>query len=87
MPSMHIATAAWVVLACWSLRSRLVVPAVIFGFFMFFCSVALGWHYAVDGIVGAAGAVGCYALSRAYVNWRVERRAAGTTPGRTLAEA
>ena len=74
MPSMHIATAAWVVFACRSFHSRLTIPAAMFGIFMLFCSVALGWHYAVDGIVGAAGAALCFYLSRLYVNGMAARR-------------
>ena len=57
MPSLHIATAAWIALAFRGQRSRLTPLAGLFALYIWSLSVALGWHYAVDGIVGAAGAL------------------------------
>lgn len=57
MPSLHIATAVWVYLAFHVHGSKFRLPAAIFALYMFALSVALGWHYAVDGVAGAAGAV------------------------------
>lgn len=57
MPSLHIATVAWVYLAFRAHRSKLSPFAALFALYIFALSVALGWHYAVDGIVGAAGAI------------------------------
>ncbi|HEX6218512.1 MAG TPA: phosphatase PAP2 family protein, partial [Sphingomicrobium sp.] len=87
MPSMHIATVAWLVICLLSYRSKWTLPALGFAFFIYLCSIALGWHYASDGLVGALGAVGCYALSRRYVDWRAARRDVGTMPGDRLAQA
>ena len=62
MPSLHIATTMWMVIACWTLVRRMAIPVALFGFVIFLLSISLGWHYAIDGIVGAAAALGCYAL-------------------------
>jgi len=70
MPSLHIATAAWVVLAFYRQRSKLTPLALLFALYMWAMSVALGWHYAIDGIVGAAGAVACQLLCGAWLRWR-----------------
>lgn len=70
MPSLHIATAAWIVLACHGQRSKLTPLAALFALYMWALSVALGWHYAIDGIVGAAGAVVCQWASAAWLRGR-----------------
>jgi hypothetical protein len=67
MPSLHIATVAWIALAFLGQRSKLTPLAILFALYMWAMSVALGWHYAVDGIVGAGGAVLCQALSSAWL--------------------
>ena len=67
MPSLHIATVTWIYLAFRGQRSRMAPLSVLFALYMWAMSVALGWHYAIDGIVGAAGAVGCHALCRAWL--------------------
>lgn len=67
MPSLHIATMSWVVLSFAAYRSRLTALAAVLGVYIYAGSVALGWHYATDGLVGAAGAVGCFYLSRQFL--------------------
>ena len=62
MPSMHIATTAWMVIAIYVLARRWTAPMAALGFLIFLLSISLGWHYAADGIVGGALALGCYAL-------------------------
>jgi hypothetical protein len=67
MPSLHIATVTWIYLAFRNQRSRFAPFAALFAVYIFAMSVALGWHYAVDGIAGAAGAIACHAACRAYL--------------------
>ena len=57
MPSLHIATVAWIYLVFRGQRSRLAPVAALFGLYIFALSVALGWHYAVDGLAGVAVAM------------------------------
>ena len=65
MPSMHIATTAWMVIAVWTLARSWIVPMGIAAALIFLLSISLGWHYAVDGIVAAAAALACYRLLHA----------------------
>lgn len=62
MPSLHIATTAWMVIAFHVHARRWTLPVAAAGALIFLLSISLGWHYALDGIVGAAAAVGCYRL-------------------------
>ena len=62
MPSLHIATTAWMVIAIYVLARRWTWAIALPGFLIFLLSISLGWHYAVDGIVGALCALGCYWL-------------------------
>ena len=62
MPSLHIATTGWMVIAIYVLARRWTAPMAALGFLIFLLSISLGWHYAADGIVGGAFALGCYAL-------------------------
>lgn len=70
MPSLHIATVAWIYLVFRGQRSRLAPAAALFGLYIFALSVALGWHYAIDGIVGALGAILSQLACRAYLQSR-----------------
>jgi len=60
MPSLHIATSVWMVLAMnlvgWRWTTLMAACATL----IFILSMSLGWHYAVDGIVGGLAAVGFY---------------------------
>jgi hypothetical protein len=80
MPSMHIATVVWIVLAFSSLKSRLTPLMFAFALYIWAMSVALGWHYAIDGVVGALGAIGCHALSRWYLVARQGRGGPAAVP-------
>ena len=62
MPSLHIATTAWMVIAIRAHAPRWTVPMALVGTFIFLLSISFGWHYAIDGVVGAAAAIGCYKL-------------------------
>lgn len=64
MPSLHLATLGWTMIA---LRAtRMIWVAAIFTAYILMASVALGWHYIVDGIAGLVGAVACFVACRAY---------------------
>lgn len=71
MPSLHIATTGWMILAVRMLAPRWILPMAALGLLIFLLSISLGWHYAADGIVGAAGAYGAYRLSR---HWLASER-------------
>jgi PAP2 superfamily len=62
MPSLHIATTVWMVLAVYVLARKWTWAVAIPGALIFLLSISLGWHYAADGIVGGAAAIGCYRL-------------------------
>jgi hypothetical protein len=62
MPSLHIATTVWMVLAFTMFARRWTWIVAAPGALIFLLSISLGWHYAVDGIVGGLAALGCYAL-------------------------
>ena len=70
MPSLHIATVVWIYLAFRGQRSRIAPFAALFAFYIFALSVALGWHYAIDGIAGALGAFGSHWICRAWLRAR-----------------
>ena len=64
MPSVHVAVVALLVLAVRS-YGRLVFAGALFLYMMVFVgSVHLGWHYVSDGIVGTAGAMVLWRLTR-----------------------
>jgi hypothetical protein len=67
MPSLHIATVTWIYLLFRNQGSRFAPVAAMFAIYIFAASVALGWHYAVDGIFGAVGALASHAACRAYL--------------------
>lgn len=60
MPSLHVTMSAWIAIAIHANVRWFAVPAALFAMLIFLLSIALGWHFAIDGIVGAACAVGCY---------------------------
>ena len=72
-PSMHVAIAAWLAIVLADRGWLKLGIAYFFG--VFACSVILGWHYALDGIGGAAIAVMADRLARAWLR-RPARRTA-----------
>lgn len=60
MPSMHVTMSAWLLLTIWKLARPLLPFAIAFFVTIFVLSMALGWHYALDGIVGTIAACLCY---------------------------
>lgn len=69
MPSMHVATAVLFALCAWRFNRVSGIVLTIFAVVIMIGSVLLGWHYALDGYVGAAGA---YAIWRV-VGWALSR--------------
>jgi hypothetical protein len=66
MPSMHVAMSTWTVIAFHQFARRWLPVALIGWAVIASLSIALGWHYASDGIVGSLAALGTYAaLSKA----------------------
>jgi hypothetical protein len=63
MPSVHVATSAWIALALSSFRPKLRLPAWGYWLAIFIGSFALGWHYLLDAVVGTLGALGCWVLA------------------------
>ncbi len=57
-PSIHVALPALYIVSLW--RTRLRWPAVVFWALTLVGSVALGWHYAIDGYAGTLGGLGCW---------------------------
>ncbi|MES2153063.1 MAG: phosphatase PAP2 family protein [Pseudomonadota bacterium] len=56
MPSMHVATSVLLALAGWQINRAAGIALSLFALVILVGSVHLGWHYAVDGYAGAAGA-------------------------------
>lgn len=69
LPSMHVATAVLLALLAWGFNRAAGIALTIFAVLIMIGSVHLGWHYALDGYVGAAGA---YAIWRA-VGWALKQ--------------
>lgn len=53
MPSLHVGSVTLLACTAFSIRRWLGVVATVFALLIFVGSVALGWHYAVDGYAGA----------------------------------
>lgn len=68
MPSMHMASSLLFTLVSWHTNRYLGCVMCLFTVFIMLGSVSLGWHYAIDGYAGLAGA---YAIWRA-TGWYVD---------------
>jgi hypothetical protein len=79
MPSMHIATAVLFALFGWQVGRRLGIALTVFAALIFLGSIQLGWHYAIDGYVAAAGT----ALIWWGVGWLLARDGFFRRPART----
>ncbi len=64
MPSMHIATSVWAVIAIAACAPKLRYFAMAFCLLMVMLSVALGWHYFIDGVVGGLSTLAVYVCAR-----------------------
>jgi hypothetical protein len=76
MPSMHVASAVLFFLVAVEYRRWLAWATAVFAGVIFIGSILLGWHYAVDGYVGAALAVAFWRLSGKLVRNDIARRPA-----------
>jgi membrane-associated phospholipid phosphatase len=71
MPSMHVAIATLFALVCWRVRRWLGIVMATYAVIIMLGSVHLGWHYAVDGYLGAAGMLAIWWC----VGWCLKRAA------------
>lgn len=87
-PSMHVSVAVWeALLLQLAFRNRYVIAAGwLWAFAIFFASVHLGWHYAVDGIFAAVGTVLFWKLAQWIVAYdpRSSRSRAAAETGSVL---
>ena len=67
-PSMHVAIAAWFAIVLAARGLKWIGVAYLLGVFV--CSVILGWHYAIDGVAGAAIALVATWLAQAWLGQR-----------------
>lgn len=81
MPSMHVAMSSWVLLVAWVQARRWFVPAL--GFHVMICtlSMALGWHYATDGLVSGIATALVYTICRDVYRLRANFANRQTTVG------
>ena len=75
MPSMHVATAALAACLAFAVGPWLGLMATLCTIVVAIASVSLGWHYALDGYVGAALAIAVWWLAG-----RIEREVVETVP-------
>ena len=66
MPSLHVTMAVWTMLCVWHFARRWFIPVAISSCYVTILSVSLGWHYAVDGIVGGLCTVVLYKVLLAF---------------------
>lgn len=81
MPSLHVAIATLFALVCWRVRRWLGIVMTIYAVIIMIGSVHLGWHYAVDGYLGAAGMIAIWWCVGWCLRRAAERRAAAVTAG------
>ena len=79
MPSMHVAVATLFALVTWRVRRWLGVVMMVYAFAIMIGSVQLGWHYAVDGYLGAAGMIAIWWGAGRFVEWDARRRRGNST--------
>ena len=83
MPSLHVGIAVLFALIGWSRAKWLGVCLVLYACAIQLGSVALGWHYAIDGYIGAGFAVAAWVLAGRLIV--PARAAAVTVPSDALA--
>jgi membrane-associated phospholipid phosphatase len=75
MPSMHVATAALATCLAFAIGPWLGLTALLCTIVVAVASVSLGWHYALDGYVGAILAIAVW-----WIAGRIEREVPETAP-------
>jgi len=73
-PSIHVAATTWIAISF----KRPIFYAYLA--MIFAGSIILGWHYAIDGIAGAIGAIACYRLAQLLLKIEMPRAWAKATP-------
>jgi hypothetical protein len=63
MPSLHIATMTWSVISFAAFKSKATFAMAGVALWMWLASIALGWHYAADGLVGGLMAIASFWLA------------------------
>jgi hypothetical protein len=71
MPSLHIATTAWMIISVHVCARRWTWIMAAAGLLTFLLSISLGWHYAVDGVVGGGAAWLFYRLLHSFYSQRI----------------
>lgn len=72
MPSLHVALTTLFSLVCWRTNRGLGALMIAYAVAIMLGSVHLGWHYAVDGYIGALGTIVVWCI----VGWCLKKRAA-----------
>ena len=80
MPSLHVTISSWIVIAFHVFARRWRWVALTAWGVIFALSIALGWHYALDGIVGAVAAAGCYRVALGIMRRGGARRLSPLSP-------
>jgi len=83
MPSMHVGIATLFALVCWRVRRWLGVVMTVYAVVIMIGSVHLGWHYAVDGYLGAAGILAIWWIVGRLTNRSVDRPGGAVAAGAT----
>ncbi|WP_119300655.1 phosphatase PAP2 family protein [Dongia deserti] len=81
MPSMHVAIATLFALVCWRTKRWVGVLMTVYAMLIMIGSVHLGWHYAIDGYVGALGMIAIWWIVGAVLARRAEKMPGGLVAG------
>jgi hypothetical protein len=75
MPSLHVASAVLLALACGRLNRRLATAMWANAALIWLGSVHLAWHYAIDGVLGGAIALAAWKTADVALAERLPTRA------------
>jgi len=79
MPSMHVTTSCLMALGAYQVSRPLGRAMTIFAVLIWIGSIQLGWHYALDGIVGSVMALAIWQMADAITTRFILREAAEVT--------